>query len=39
MITITGNVDWQREVDWQKVNEIRIKEKARCQKLLFNSLN
>lgn len=33
-----SGVDWQRKIDWQRVNKIREKEKERCVSLLKHAL-
>lgn len=34
MITLEDNVDWNKAIDWERMNEIRQKEAARCKLLL-----
>lgn len=38
MISLGDEIDWNKEIDWVKVNEIRQKEAVRCKSLLEEAL-
>lgn len=37
--SLDNDFDWNKKIDWEKVNQIRLKEMERCKSLLIEALN